>query len=563
MFEWIFACLFRLYPPRFREVYADEALWLIRERLRDEKGLLRKSRLCLDLTMDFAVGLPQAYRTVPSEAAAVSVFPNAEGIPLFHVLDERKTGLGPFLIGSGLSLTALYIFSFILSLPSPYHPYASGGPASPIEVVMRRLSLPTPASPAGNPEAEGGTSGARGVAFAQSQMPTSAASAMAARGMQKRQLAAGSPVRDASGNGGSSTGGKSQGSHSNPPRSPENGGKAVETFAAPPARGMQPNLEANVKVIAIGLGAGVRDGSRDSQSAAGQGRNSLSPGGAAAGCVLASPSHTAQPKPELLLFHPSGPLLSYEVATIKPLAPDVASSMVKLPPGGSLSPLTIRRYIMNAYGAAYPPQIVGGPDWLNKDAYEIRGKVPDELESALQKMTREERISKTRIMQQCLLADRFHLKAHFETRVLPVYELLPARSGLKLSEVPAPPETKPGDLPMRPRSGDPLPAGSSMTSLNGNGLLVLNAHAIKMQLLSRIIAGDIRERPIVDHTGFTGYFDITDLTWAPLSDASAANELDAPSIEGALKKKLGLSVVPARDPIEVLVIDSIERPTPN
>jgi hypothetical protein len=92
-------------------------------------------------------------------------------------------------------------------------------------------------------------------------------------------------------------------------------------------------------------------------------------------------SKAIQSKAELLLFHPSGPLLSYEVATIKPLAPDVASVMVKLPPGVSLSPLSIRRYIMNAYGAIY------APDWLNKDAYLIQGKIPDDLEPALQQMT--------------------------------------------------------------------------------------------------------------------------------------------------------------------------------
>jgi uncharacterized protein (TIGR03435 family) len=84
-----------------------------------------------------------------------------------------------------------------------------------------------------------------------------------------------------------------------------------------------------------------------------------------------------------------------------------------------------------------------------------------------------------------------------------------------------------------------------------------------MQLLIRIIAGDIGDRPIIDHTRFTGYFDITDLTWAPLSDAGSTSEPDASSIQGALKQKLGLSVVSAKDPIEVLVIDSIERPTPN
>jgi uncharacterized protein (TIGR03435 family) len=307
-------------------------------------------------------------------------------------------------------------------------------------------------------------------------------------------------------------------------------------------------------LIAIAAGSGLRFSTVCASS-------QLS-GTAESGTPAAS-AQTARRKPELLLFHPSGPLPSYEVATVKLLDPNTASGMVRLPPGGSLSPLSIRRYIMNAYGAVYPPQVVGGPDWLNKDAYLIKGKTPDELESALQSMTREQRIYQTRMMEQCLLADRFHLNAHFETRVLPVYELVPAKGGLKVTEVPAPPERKPGDPPMRPRSDDPVPPGSMMTALNGNGLRVLNGRAIQMKLLARVIVGDVGDRPIVDHTGFSGYFDITDLTWAPLGDASTTNEPDAPSLQGALKEKLGLRIVPARDPIEVLVIDSIERPTPN
>ena len=282
---------------------------------------------------------------------------------------------------------------------------------------------------------------------------------------------------------------------------------------------------------------------------------------ASLGLTLASHAQTTQPKPELLLFHPSGPLPSYEVATIKPFGPDAASSVVKLPPGGYLSPLSIRRYIMNAYGAVYAPQIVGGPAWLNKDAYVINGKVPDNLQSALQKMLRDERIDQTRMMEQSLLADRFHLKAHFETRVLPVYELVPANGGLKITEVPAPPERKPVDPPVDP--GDRLAPGTAMTTPGSNGLLVLNGRAIKMQLLARIIGSDIGDRPIVNHTGFTGYFDITDLTWAPLANSDATSEPDALSLSGALKEKLGVRIVTGKDPIEVLVIDDIERPTPN
>jgi uncharacterized protein (TIGR03435 family) len=282
--------------------------------------------------------------------------------------------------------------------------------------------------------------------------------------------------------------------------------------------------------------------------------------------TLAGFAQTAQPKPELLLFHPSGPPLSYEVATVKPVATNTADRVVKLPPGvmaRTFSPLSIRSYIMNAYGAIYAAQVVGGPDWINKDAYDIKGKVPDDLEAAFQKMTFASRDDQTRAMQQSLLADRFHLKAHFETRVLPVYELVPAKGGLKITAVPAPPERKPGDPPIHLRSCDPLSPGSFETRHNSNGLRVFNGCAIKIQSLIRPIGPDAGDRPIVDHSGFTGYFDIKDLTWTPLGDADAASTPDAPSLSGALEQKLGLKIVRAKDPIEVLVIDSIDRPSPN
>ena len=218
---------------------------------------------------------------------------------------------------------------------------------------------------------------------------------------------------------------------------------------------------------------------------------------------------------------------------------------------------------MDAYGAKYMAQIIGGPDWINKDSYIIHGKIPDDLEAALKKMTPQDGIDQNRSMQQSLLAERFHLKAHFETRILPVYELVAAKDGLKITEVPAPPERKVGDPPLRPHPGESLPAGSSMATVNGNGLRVLNGRAIQMTLLARIISADAGNRPIVDHTGFTGYFDITDLTWAPLSDAVTDSTSDALSINGALEQTLGLKVVPAKDPIEVLVIDQIERPSAN
>src|SRR5580704_14988881 len=88
------------------------------------------------------------------------------------------------------------------------------------------------------------------------------------------------------------------------------------------------------------------------------------------GLVFACPAsaQTTQQKPELLLFHASGPLPCYEVATVKPVDPESAGAAVRLAHGDSLNPLGIRQYIMLAYGAIYSPQVMGGPDWLNKDS---------------------------------------------------------------------------------------------------------------------------------------------------------------------------------------------------
>ena len=105
-----------------------------------------------------------------------------------------------------------------------------------------------------------------------------------------------------------------------------------------------------------------------------------------------------------------------------------------------------------------------------------------------------------------------------------------------------------------------------VTMMSSNGLFVYNARAIKMQWLAHAInfsgAAEIGDRPIVDHTGFTGCFDIKDLAWAPLN-ANTANAPDAPPLIEALQDNLGLKLVRAKDPIEVLVIDSIDRPSPN
>ncbi len=144
MFERIFVALLRLYPSHFRKVFQEEARQLIRERFRDETGLFRRFRLCLDLIVDLAIGLPAVWHTTAPEATTAPVFLGAENVPYFRVLDEERTSPVPFLVGSAVTLAALGLFSFVMSHPPRYiPPPGAKNRLSPIEVVMERLNQPS------------------------------------------------------------------------------------------------------------------------------------------------------------------------------------------------------------------------------------------------------------------------------------------------------------------------------------------------------------------------------------------------------------------------------------
>lgn len=147
MFERLFACLLRLYPSRFRRDYHDEARQLLRDRFRDETGLLCRLRLCFDLILDLSVGLPQAFWTTPKAPATAPVCQHVEGTPSFRLLTEEKTHLGLFLVGSLVTLTGLSLFSFVLSHEPPIGSSSGqNNQISPIEAVIRRLNQPLTAS---------------------------------------------------------------------------------------------------------------------------------------------------------------------------------------------------------------------------------------------------------------------------------------------------------------------------------------------------------------------------------------------------------------------------------
>jgi uncharacterized protein (TIGR03435 family) len=290
--------------------------------------------------------------------------------------------------------------------------------------------------------------------------------------------------------------------------------------------------------------------------------------------IVAAPAQTTDPTAHV--FHPIPPLPSYEVATIKPSDPAPAPNGMRRSPG-----VIIREYIRGAYspaaGALPPPQVVGGPPWIDKDRFQIVGKPPADLEVSMRQMNDGDRLQQTHAMQQSLLVDRFHLKVHFEVREMSVYTLVPAKGGLKIKEVAAPAPPDPGGQTSPPPSAKKQPnAGAIQLLFGSGGTLIMRAHAISMAQFAGIVGSFINltgstgsislaggDRPVLDQTGFTGNFDLTDFKWSSPQPANSDTPSDTPSLENALQETLGLRLVSTKGHVEVVVIDSIDHPSEN
>jgi hypothetical protein len=143
MFEKIYTRLLRLYPSRFRKEYGNEALELIRDRLRDETGFLRKTRLCWDLVTDTFVSVPKEYRNSYAVRDAAPLSADGDGTPSFMVLEEEPLGRGSIFLGSVLSAAAICAFALFLSWSSGQLPFSdSNGRISAIKAVMDGLNRP-------------------------------------------------------------------------------------------------------------------------------------------------------------------------------------------------------------------------------------------------------------------------------------------------------------------------------------------------------------------------------------------------------------------------------------
>ena len=239
---------------------------------------------------------------------------------------------------------------------------------------------------------------------------------------------------------------------------------------------------------------------------------------------------------------------TFEVAAIKPSKPDDQSHSLH---SGSdsleIENFTLRRLIRTAYGLKSESQVLGGPDWIGKQAFDIKAKFDDAETAKFKDMTGRERFQETQLALQALLADRFQLKISQETRTIPVFALVVAKAGAKLA--PSAPELDDSGKPKTDR-------GHSLNDNNGH----LKATAISMSSFADWFAYLPEcDRVVVDRTGLTGDYDFK-LDWTEDNGQGIPPDSTLPGLFTALRDQLGLELKPDKAPVDVVVVQAAAEP---
>ena len=284
---------------------------------------------------------------------------------------------------------------------------------------------------------------------------------------------------------------------------------------------------------------------------------------------------------------------AFEVASVKPSNPDAGGGPGPIvapapngppppgppPPGGggpgipsARPPIQVehRRFtarnftlfglILQAYdlkGCTGPAEstcamISGGPGWIRSDKFDIDAKGPDSSPDYTMAQYVTGQAPELRLMLQTLLTDRFNLKLHREMKQLPVYVLTVTKSGANKNGA---------KLKESAEAGNGTLVWGMTRRPNGDAAVRLNGSKVSMPRFADSLAS-IVGRPVLDQTGLKGSFDFV-MEYASDADAPGATPFAGPSMFTAFQEQLGLKLDATRAPIEVLAIDSVEKPSAN
>jgi uncharacterized protein (TIGR03435 family) len=232
--------------------------------------------------------------------------------------------------------------------------------------------------------------------------------------------------------------------------------------------------------------------------------------------------------------------------------------MLSTPEGFSATNVTLQAVIQEAYGVE-SQQISRSPSWLNSEIFDVEAEVEDSVANDLRNLSADQRNLAQQRMLQALLADRFKLALHHETKVLPIYALVIAQNGPKLQEA------KPGDTyPTGFKGpGGRSGAGAMLMGLGGGQVNGVTAQGVPLADLVKQLTEQLG-RPVLDKTGLNGKYDFT-LKWTPGTPDGMANDVgrgsQGSSLFTALQEQLGLKLETQTSPMEILVIDHVETPS--
>jgi len=273
--------------------------------------------------------------------------------------------------------------------------------------------------------------------------------------------------------------------------------------------------------------------------------------------------------------------LAFEVASIRPSNPKAGGGGgggKSKDGGGGLFPAlehhrfnysdTVFGLIAHAYGvgscrilAANCAFISGGPDWIKKDRFDIQTKTPDGSPDYTFRQFMNGETPQLDLMLQALLAERFNLKIHHETKQLPVYALTFVKKSSKLQAASGEMIQLKDGTSVRNRSllwtPAPLPDGT-----RSDHLIRMFVRDRSIQELAETLS-NLMDRPVLDRTGLKGNFDITvDYEKNPDAD-NPGLDISGPAMFTAFQEQLGLKFEATRAPVDVLVIDHAEKPSEN
>ncbi|HEY2469273.1 MAG TPA: TIGR03435 family protein [Terracidiphilus sp.] len=216
----------------------------------------------------------------------------------------------------------------------------------------------------------------------------------------------------------------------------------------------------------------------------------------------------------------------------------------------------IENLISYAYGVN-EFQLVGAPKWPWPTVFVIEAKGSTEADTKIATLTTDQQLAEQQHMLQALLQDRFKLKTHWETKEGDAYNLVVAKGGPKLS---AEGSTPPSAKELSDFGDHPIPPLYQKNDVQGYDFI---AHGCSISQLVEMLTAQFG-RPVTDKTALTGKYDFV-LKYKGRWDRDRnADDLDPmPPMDRALQEELGLKVEPAKGPVNVLVIDHIEKPSEN